>query len=88
MLSGRLRYRLPVNFFEGALVFAGIPLLVILIVGVLTVGRHRTGARATYKPGGPWSYSDRLYAGDTPVDVPSDSGSSSYSSYGGARGTW
>jgi hypothetical protein len=76
---------LPVNFFEAALVFAGIPLLVIVVVGILTVGRHRAGARVPYKPGGSWIYSDRLYAGDTPVEITSDARSSSF---GGARGTW
>lgn len=74
-----------VNFFEGALVFLGIPLLTILIVAILTVGRHRAGKRAAYLPGGNWDYSDRLYAGDTPVDVPDHPAETTL---GGARGTW
>ena len=73
------------NFFEGALVFAGIPLLTIIVVGVLTVGRSRAGKRNPYKPGGSWDYSDRLYAGDTPVAVPTET---TDSPLGGARGTW
>ena len=83
----RLGYRCPVNFFEGALVFVGIPLLVVLVIGVLTVGRSRSHKRAAYVPGGKWEYSDRLYVGDTPVDVFNGAGSTD-ETLGGARGTW
>jgi hypothetical protein len=82
-----LRYRCAVNFFEGALVFVGIPLLVVLVVGVLTVGRSRAQKRTAYVPGGKWEYSDRLYVGDTPVDVEVAPGSTD-ETLGGARGTW
>ena len=73
------------NFFEGALVFVGIPVVVIVGAYLLTVLPGRTKARPGYSPGGPWDYSDRFYTGDTPVDVPPHL---TDSPLGGARGTW
>jgi hypothetical protein len=74
-----------VNFFEVALVYAGIPLVVIIAIGLLTVVRSRAKARPKYRPGASWDYSDRLFVGDTPLSLPSHV---SDSPVGGARGTW
>jgi hypothetical protein len=78
-------YLSDVNFFEGLLVFAGIPAMVVLVVALLTVVPNRAKARRKYNPGDGWDYSDRFYTGDTPVSVPSHL---TDSPLGGARGTW
>ncbi len=73
------------NFFEGVLVFLGIPLAVVLGVFVMTVLPGRAKARHAYKPGESWDYSSRFYTGDTSVDVPQHL---TDAPLGGARGTW
>jgi hypothetical protein len=78
-------YLSDVNFFEGVLVFVGIPLIVVLVVALLTVVPNRAKLRPKYTPGSGWDYSDRFYTGDSPVEVPSHL---TDSRLGGARGTW
>lgn len=73
------------NFFEGVLVFLGIPLLVVIGVYLLFVVPGRSKARPAYRPGDPWDFSARFYTGDTSVDVPQYL---TDSPLGGARGTW
>ena len=85
VVTREVSYRSNVNFFEGLLVFAGIPIVVILVVALLTVVPNRAKARPKYTPGSEWGYSDRLYTGDSPVEVPSHV---TDSSLGGARGSW
>lgn len=73
------------NFFEGALVFLGIPVVVVVGVYLLAVLPGRSKARPAYRPGDPWEFSARFYTGDTSVDVPPHL---TDSPLGGARGTW
>lgn len=80
-----LSYLFLVSSFEAILVFLVIPIGVCLAVALVTVVPNRAKARPKYTPGGSWDFSDRFYAGDSPVSVPDSPVSNEL---GGARGTW
>lgn len=80
-----LSYLLKVTILETVLIYAVAPGALMGVVGLLTVMPSRAKARATYKPGDTWDYSDRFYAGSAAVAVPAHVLNSEL---GGARGEW
>ncbi len=74
-----------VTIFETVLIYAVAPGAFMGVIGLLTVAPSRAKAKATYKPGDPWDYSDRFYAGPSAIAVPAHVLNSQL---GGARGEW
>jgi hypothetical protein len=76
-----------VTVLETLGIFVLIPLVVVLVVSALTLGRSRAKTRPRYRPGQPWDYPDQFWAGDDPV-VAADPEDRVGTRLGGARGTW
>lgn len=70
-------------------VYVVIPGAMVGLAALLTVVPGRVRSRpARYRPGQPWEYPDRLWAGDLPVVTSGSADAEPSQSTGGARGTW
>jgi hypothetical protein len=76
-----------VNVLQTLGIYVLIPLVIVLVVAALTVGRGRAKTRPRYRPGQAWDYPSQFWAGDDPV-VAKDPADRVGTRIGGARGTW
>jgi hypothetical protein len=85
-----------VTVAETILVFAGVPLAIILVLALLTIAPGVRNRRPRYKPGQPWEHAPVWYEphpgatghggghdGHAAIAAPTSAGP-----LGGARGTW
>lgn len=68
-------------------VYVGIPVLVVGILAILTVGIHHRRGTVVYEPGQPWNEPDQFWAGDVPVAA-APSADRVGTRIGGASGSW
>jgi hypothetical protein len=88
-----------VTVVETILVFAGIPLLIVAVLAVLTLRPEKGHKRLRYKPGQPWEHAP-VWFEPHPVDAPAHGSDGAHAAIeaprqpvpggplGGARGTW
>lgn len=78
-----------VTILETIAVYVVIPGAIVVLAALLTVVPGRSRSRPPrYRPGQPWEYSNRLWAGNLPVVVSGSGQAEPAQSTGGARGTW
>lgn len=72
---------------ETLLVFVGIPLAVILLIGAAVYGKSMVQAPNRYRPGKPWEYEPRWYSAH-PDALLQATQSGPTTAVGGASGEW
>ncbi|MEJ7651224.1 MAG: hypothetical protein WKF57_19600 [Nakamurella sp.] len=75
------------NVLEVLAVFVGIPAVIYGLIAALTLLPGRSAERVRYRPGEPWDHAPQWWAGDTPVQIPSEAAAAG-AKRGGARGSW
>jgi hypothetical protein len=89
--QGRVSYRHPVTSLEVILVLAGVPLAIMVLLGLLTL-RPNFARTRRYRPGDEWNHPPVLWTANPEAQrdgiVPRRSGDGSGEARGGARGQW
>ena len=79
-------YRNPVTSLEIILILAGVPLAILVLLGLLTL-RPNFARRARYRPGEEWKYPPVLWTAN-PEALHENSHQIADAARGGARGHW